>query len=243
MSDPVKEKLEAMPKDQREAFEETFGKYEDLHPDLVPYVEKNDVGTWIKHPLVYSILHTPLLNAQVNAVYLLKSEHVKNYEDEGRWVSIPFLYERPYRLHALDLVDEHLTDQQYWELIGDIWTDAENIYELEDEWRDALTVGRMGRIEHMMDEEERTAYKSLPPVLTVYRGYSNDGRADGLSWTLSQEKAEWFAHRLNYRDDEVPRVVKGQVKREHVLAVFLGRNEEEIVVFPEWVKDREELEV
>lgn len=243
MSNPIKDDLEAMPDEQRRSLEDTFGKYEDLHPDLVSYIEKNDVGTWIKHPLVYSILHTPLLNAQVNAAYLLKREVVKSYEDEGRWASIPFLYERPYRLYALDLVDEHLTDQQYWELIGDTWTDAENIYQLEDEWRDALTVGRMGRIEHMMDEEERKAYKSLLSVLTVYRGYSHDGRADGLSWSLSKEKAEWFAHYLNHREDEVPRVVKGRVRSEHVLAVFLGRNEEEIVVFPEWVKDREEFEI
>lgn len=52
-----------------------------------------------------------------------------------------------------------------------------------------------------------------------------------MSWTLSREKAEWFALR-SPRDGE-PVVYTATVEAEHALGYFIGRGESEVVVEPE----------
>lgn len=58
---------------------------------------------------------------------------------------------------------------------------------------------------------------------------SRIGWVKALSWTLNREVAEWFAHRFGQNGT----VYEAQVKKENIYAVFLGRNEEEVIVDPE----------
>lgn len=247
MSDDVKEAeemLDSIPEDKREEFIEAFGQPEELHEDLRPFVvDLGDVGTWIKHPLVFSIMHSSMLNAMVNEQYKNKLELLSKFEEEGRWFAIFFvIYERPYRLEAFMQLEHHLSDDDYWTILASLWTDSENIWQNEDDWHTCLTEHRSGRVENFMEDEEREVYKALPEELTVYRGYRRSDRVEGLSWTLSEKTARWFAKHLPSReDDSLARVTKGKVKREHVLAYFGSRQEDEVVVFPEWVTDREEF--
>ncbi len=83
----------------------------------------------------------------------------------------------------------------------------------------------------LMDEEERGLFQSLDDVVTVYRGVTsyNAQNVKALSWTLNREVAEWFAHRFGQNGT----VYEAQVKKENIYAVFLGRNEEEVIVDPE----------
>lgn len=83
----------------------------------------------------------------------------------------------------------------------------------------------------LMDEEERELFQSLDDVVTVYRGVPphNDQNVKALSWTLDREVAEWFAHRYG----ENGTVYEAQIEKENIHAVFLGRNEEEVIVDPE----------
>ena len=87
----------------------------------------------------------------------------------------------------------------------------------------------------LMDEEERGLFQSLDDVVTVYRGVTsyNAQNVKALSWTLNREVAEWFAHRFGQNGT----VYEAQVKKENIYAVFLGRNEEEVIVDPgrSWV--------
>lgn len=55
----------------------------------------------------------------------------------------------------------------------------------------------------------------------------------GLSWTIDQSKAEWFARRFAMLTHlGQPRLMEGIVKKKDVLAYFNGRKEKEIVVDP-----------
>ena len=83
----------------------------------------------------------------------------------------------------------------------------------------------------LMDEEERGLFRSLDDVVTVYRGVTshNAQNVKALSWTLNREVAEWFAHRYG----ETGTVYEAQVRKENIHAVFLGRNEAEVIVDPE----------
>ena len=81
-----------------------------------------------------------------------------------------------------------------------------------------------------MDQEEYTQFQNLDDVVTVYRGVTsyNANNIKALSWTLNREVAEWFVHR--YGEDGI--VYEAQINKEHTYALFLGRNEEEVIVDP-----------
>jgi hypothetical protein len=65
--------------------------------------------------------------------------------------------------------------------------------------------------------------------VTVYRGCSARYMR-GVSWTLDQQVARKFPFLDWYRVSD-PVLVTATVRKEHVLAVFLGREEQEIVTF------------
>jgi hypothetical protein len=58
----------------------------------------------------------------------------------------------------------------------------------------------------------------------------------GLSWTADKKKAEWFAGRFPTLNDK-GFVASGWVRKDDVLAHFIGRQESEIVVLPDKVQD------
>jgi hypothetical protein len=45
----------------------------------------------------------------------------------------------------------------------------------------------------LMDDDERDFLANLAPTLTIYRGYTDPGGEDGLSWSLNQEVARSYA--------------------------------------------------
>ena len=77
-----------------------------------------------------------------------------------------------------------------------------------------------------MEEGDYKRYLSLPDELTVYRGVKPKGEVLALSWTLSKKKAEWFANR--FQSDGT--VYRAKIPREHVLAYFNCRSEQEVVL-------------
>ena len=82
-----------------------------------------------------------------------------------------------------------------------------------------------------MTPKEHAALGPLPNQFPIYRGFLGK-RGNGMSWTLDESKAEWFAHRFAIGESKQPRLAKGIVAKKHVLAYFEGRNEKEIVVDP-----------
>lgn len=222
---------------------------EDLHPDLQQCLEETgDFGPSIRHPLVYSMIHGPEMNAWVNKQYEQKKRLLKEAEEEGRWHSYVYLHERPYRLDAFLKISWLIPEPtQYWELLGDIWTDSENIYQNRDEWYELLAEaaergGGGDEWHHMSSEEDRAVFTLTPekggllPETVIHRGYRHEDGLDGFSWTLDKPRAKWFAKRFPHQEG-VATVATGKVKREHVLAYHTGRGELEIVALPEHVFD------
>jgi hypothetical protein len=76
----------------------------------------------------------------------------------------------------------------------------------------------------------RAWFDTLPPMITVYRG-SQRGRERGLSWTTDCTVAEGFAQVKRCINSE-PTLCTAQIPKRHVFAVFLDRNEREIVLDP-----------
>ena len=83
-----------------------------------------------------------------------------------------------------------------------------------------------------MNKAERAALANMPDVLNIYRGGSTK---KGLGWTLSEEKARWFAARSKY-GAAGNLVFAGTVRKSKVYAYLNGSEEQEIVANPKFVK-------
>lgn len=199
----------------------------ELNPELKPYYIVQNGIPMIKHPLVFSIFHMDIQNYIINQHYEWKKRAIKKAIKEKKWSSFIFLHERPYRLEAfLQIADKiRKSPKQYWETLGSIWVDSENIWQNMDEWRYLLENGPEKK-EYFMSKEDRAVFKNLPEHLVVYRGFVPKQNKSGYSYTLSPEKAEWFSKRFG----KPGKVLKREIKKEDVFAYKNDRNEQEIII-------------
>jgi hypothetical protein len=230
------EELAGLSPEQRAQYEthiETFGDPEEkLDPELEKWCEDTTFGKALKHPLVFSIPLMPGTYGMMNKALRVKREKLEEFRAEQKWSSFIFMHERAYRMYAFSLIEADIEDDAtYWDVLGSIWTDSENIWQEEESWGEYLSSERTDR-DHLMDEDERKAFAKLPETITIHRGYKRGERKMGMSWTISRPQAEWFARRLAREDDE-SRVVSGTLPKAKALAYFTGRGESEIVAFPE----------
>jgi hypothetical protein len=219
--------------------DDLFGE-EPLHEDLVPYLSDWRRGKAIWHPLVHEPMYHEIQNKMYNRMYLSKTAALKKAIEDKKWGSYIFIHERPYRFDALiEVIYDHKerNPEVVWPLIASVWTDSENINQNYDDWVELWDILPERRIELVMEDDERAAYDFLPDVIEVFRGVGHGDAAEGLSWTTNRDKAEWFARRFPGMEGRTPLMVSGTVSKADVLAHFLGRNEFEIVVFPDRVND------
>ena len=237
--------LNAHAKAQLEFLQEVLAPPEELDPALVPWiVDDGPFGPSLKHPLVFDVCYRPAFNARLNAHFQAKKEALAKAKAEGRWHQAVFLYERPHRLDAFRDICWRLDGEDYWELLGRVWTDTENAWQDYDGWREVLCADAEGRA-MMSTPDERSALLlppeqgGLAPRTRIYRGYHHDTGLDGFSWTLDKARARWFAARLRSSDDPPARIASGWVARHNVIAYLNGRDEQELVVLPEHIEERE----
>lgn len=109
-----------------------------------------------------------------------------------------------------------VSEEDHWSLIADCWIRQEfNCSgDKRDTWRKVFNLRKS--IPCLTEE--------LPDTFTAYRA----GSADGFSWTLSKEKAEWFQERFSahYEVEIHERVFK----REDALFYTNEREEEEVII-------------
>lgn len=132
----------------------------------------------------------------------------------------------------------------FWPLVGEVWQQSENsgTEPARHYWRDiwSYVFDDLGKrtpfSETVMNEDECAIFDQLPNTLTVWRGYRSEpaGCCRGLSWSLSEPLAKWFAAR---RSGGVPMLAKGRISKSAALAFFNRCHEAEIVAMPEMVKD------
>ena len=196
---------------------------ETLHSALVPYLEQSGEG-WLmlRHPLVYQV---PFFsNGSANAYYEQKSKAVEKAIADKNYKQFVWLFERPYRLEAFIKIADKLSDTDYWKLLSDIWIDTENQYTYLKEWKKLLASKRSNR-HYMMDEEEDNILRSLPELVTIYRGCQKGINENGLSWSLDKSKAEFFANRFGKKGI----ILERTVSKNDIVAVLTGRGESEVI--------------
>lgn len=200
-----------------------FNTKEELDPELQMYFT-NDGMPMIRHPLVYSIMHSDMMNAMVNKQFHQKKEQCEKAILNKDWPRFIYLHERPYRLQAFQECENDMDDKTYWEQLGDIWIDSENIWQNQDEWLDCLHSSRPDR-EYIMDDEDREEFNKLPDTFTIYRGYDKRNK-NGFSYSLDKTKAQWFASRFGGAKTNLKTV---EAKKSDCVGYFGRRGEKEII--------------
>lgn len=242
--------VEVLPPDLEESFrrlKEAFGdpsKIEPLHPDLEAMLEdRPKLGRCIRHPLVYSMLHHPAMNGQVNLMYAQKQKMLDDYLRRRQWFGVLMCHERPYRLEAFqEYIGPYVGPITWWRLLGGMWTDSENIHQGYDEWLELLREGPADFRWAFMDKDDRAKLRAWQrrtrnDAAVIYRGLGSADHPDGMSWTLSYAKAVWFARRYaGIEGHDTPTVLTAIVRYRDVLGYFTQRGEDEFVVLPEHVE-------
>lgn len=143
---------------------------------------------------------------------------------------------KPYKLGFLKYAAPFLSEQDTALFLSQAWiiTEAPNA-DRNLSKRELLALFRSVDPQKLMDEEEYGLFRSLDDVVTVYRGVTsyNAQNVKALSWTLNRDTAEWFAHRFG----EQGTVYEAQIPKERICAIFLGRNEAEVIVDPKHLRD------
>jgi hypothetical protein len=200
------------------------GRVEELHPDLVRHLHDDGM---VHHKLVVSYLDGDDAS-RINRCYLSKLDGVKKAATDGDWRQYVYLHERPYRFNALVSAARKGLEKkpaEFWALVGYVWQDSENIRQHLSAWKRLWAKHIEGR-RACMSKEDLAVFDALPEQIDVWRGTGHKRGLAGISWSLEEKKATYFAQRFWPR---VPLVARGIVKKSDVLAYFDQRNEREIV--------------
>ncbi len=152
---------------------------------------------------------------------------------------IYFLVRNPYKMTFLKYIKPHIDNIAFSKLLHEAWIEVEN-------GNKDINVDKTEIIEWfktadktvLMRKEDYVYYKKLPQVVTIYRGVSQHGTYYGVSWTDDRKKAEWFRNRFNGYTKDVPTyLLTANASKDDILAYFNDRNERELVVNIEAIKD------
>jgi hypothetical protein len=138
-------------------------------------------------------------------------------------VEKPFFDEELVRLFTNYKLD--LTDEEYWELVKDIWCRQElnSDGNRKKNWK--LIFNHRPRLPSLTEE--------LPDTFTAYRA----GKTDGFSWSLDKKTAEWFHNRFKSKFGNIP-FLTNKFTKEDVVFYTNDRNEQEVVVIPSKSKSK-----
>ena len=192
----------------------------DLDPELT--LIDGPFGKSIEHPLVKEVFYAKEMNHLYNEQLRLRKDKCQEALRKKDWHGYIWWHERPYRFNAFREVRQNMTDQEYWEVLREVWTDSENIWQNQQLWEECLLVPRPN--EHFfMTAEEKEYLDSLPEVITIHRGYQRTPK--GFSYSLSKTKARWFANRFSKQG----KVKSIRVRKSEVFAFVDSRSEKEII--------------
>ena len=119
----------------------------------------------------------------------------------------------------------NLSDDELFAILRDEWVWFHNISDNVEDLQEVFPL--YGPVRAMMTPEENAAYDALPDILTVHRG-CDAGWLEGLSWGLNKKVANWFAF-YPLTQAEEPTLLTARVEKKFIMAIKLGRGEEEII--------------
>lgn len=212
-----------------------------LDPELVPCITHHSSGiVTVAHPLVFG-LYSEAQHRQFNEQLRFRKQRLPELIKERAWMEAVLLYQRPYRLKALlnFLPVDDIPGEEFWELVGFVYTDSESVRDDYSAWDDLLRSASNDHLAFMMSTEDKLELAAIQasPTATLYQGHTAD-RDDGWSWTTSLDTARWFADRFAFLEDSSPRLSTVSVDTRNIHVFFGGRDESEVLINPDFVSGR-----
>lgn len=176
-----------------------------------------------------------------NALAAWRKQIGKQIDEITSPQSLFLMLAKSYFLPFIKYAKPYLSQEDFSKFLSDAWI----MYEAPNgdpnfTQKQLLGLFQSAAPEHLMTEEEYEAFQELEDTLTVYRGVTsyNGNRIKALSWTTDRETAEWFAHRFH----EEGTVYEAEISKEHIYALFNGRNESEVIVDPRYLMNLSEVQ-
>lgn len=159
-----------------------------------------------------------------------KKEIVQRLKKQNTVVGLLMMISKSYRFTFLDHIKAYLNNDDLAVCLRYVWKNSEytncgSVFTK----KQLLSLFRKSTKGKLMDEDELSVFQELPERTIIYRGVTSVNCKDMkvFSWTLSLERAKWFASRF---DDTIQEVFQAELSKEGVLAYF--SDEEEIVANP-----------
>lgn len=210
---------------------------------LFVYLEpkpKPSVDFLIDYPFLDTMFGVLKSNGKMFNVYndkddfeLFRVEMIERIQSTKTVMDILVLMCKPYWLTFFKHIQGYLDAKDFTEILKDIWIDTEfPMLNLDVTTQELTAWFSFCDKDILMSKEDSSYLDSLSDVVTVYRGVSSDEYKNGFSWTLSKEKAEWFATRLEF-DGCSPVLYSFDVNKSDIVAYLSCRGEAEIIIPPE----------
>lgn len=134
-------------------------------------------------------------------------------------------------------ISGELSDKDYWSLLRWVWIRHGGSIARSNAQERLLLCGRSCQNDLMTPGEQET-FSKLPDIVEVFHGTSLSSQSQGWSWSRDYNKAYGFA-RKHFHDGY--KVVRGKCERKDIIAYFSEYDEEEIVIHPDSVFEKNEL--
>lgn len=128
--------------------------------------------------------------------------------------------------NAIKVFAEHehkLDDYTYWFLLSTCWVSYTGWSDLE-QWKELFGSKRQKRKDCIMKPSEVKRYNYLPNKITIYRAH-RPNETDWIAYTINIDIAKRFA-----KERGTNKIHQYTVNRKDVLALFLRRGEDEVIV-------------
>jgi hypothetical protein len=158
------------------------------------------------------------MNTDISSEFQYKSVDASIAKELIRHEGTPMAIERFY-----ELKDKFVTDYAYWFMLSTLWVSYTGWSSL-DIWKELFGSNRPRRTKSIMKPSELKVYAMLPYFVTIYRA-KRLGEVDWIAYTLNLQTAIRFANERGVKE-----IHEYQVKRTDILALFLRRGEEEVIV-------------
>ena len=220
--------------------QETIQIIEEWCRDFYPELDTKMGIPFLSHPLFHGF--SPVIadkkNGEVSMEQVATERQVdrfieKYYDRLRRCEDLSeafILIQRPFRLPLLWTIRNDIGSMMFRELLPDLWEDTEFPHQFEEEkladlW--SLWDFYGGKLYH---PSTKSKLLELSNSVTVYRGYSGKKKySKGFSWTLSKEKALWFAKRLTKSGDK-KYLATTTINKSEIMLYTNERGEEEVVL-------------
>ena len=195
-----------------------------------------------KHPFICNYIYTKSVSGTYeywnitdpDDLQKVKAYYREMIDKENDFHHLMQLVAGPYRAQILNFCSSYLSDEVLANELSYTWISTEffgnGACVSASDW---ISMFKRSDKQHLMDNEEQEVFNNFPDEIEIYRGVGSKGKVRGMSWTVSRDVAEWFANRYNQNGN----VYSAKIKKEHVLAYFVGRGEQEVIVEPRFLKN------